>query len=55
MSVDHVKIARLKDVDAFRERLAELNLDLPLDDTILSAADGSPLAAPIEVGGVKLH
>ena len=46
MSEDYVKIARLKDVDAFRRRLAELNLDLPLDDSILTAAADSPSPSP---------
>ena len=51
MSEDYVKIARFKDVDAFRQRLDKLKLDLPLDDSILTAAADSPLAEPIEVGG----
>ncbi len=54
MSAEYVKVARFKDVDAFRERLDELHLDLPLDDTLLSATDGSPLAEPIQVGSVKV-
>ena len=54
MSNEYVKIARFKDVDAFRAHLAELNLDLPLDETVLSADEGSPLAEPIEVGGIKV-
>jgi NADPH2 dehydrogenase len=54
MSNEYIKIARFKDVDAFRARLAELNLDLPLDETVLSADEGSPLAEPIEVGGIKV-
>ena len=45
------KIAQLKDVAAFRDRLAELNLDLPVDDKILTAAEGSPLAQPLVIGG----
>jgi NADPH2 dehydrogenase len=45
------KIAQLKDVAAFRARLVELNLELPVDDRPLSAAEGSPLAAPLSVGG----
>ncbi len=49
-----VKIARLKDVTAFRDRLAELGVELPVDDVVLSAATGSPLAEPIEVGGIKV-
>ena len=44
------KIGHFKDVASFRARLAELELDLPLDDAVLSAADGSPLAQPLDVG-----
>jgi 2,4-dienoyl-CoA reductase-like NADH-dependent reductase (Old Yellow Enzyme family) len=44
------KIAQLKSVAALRERLAELNLELPVDDTILTAANGSPLAQSWQVG-----
>ncbi|MDB5320226.1 MAG: 2,4-dienoyl-CoA reductase [Phycisphaerales bacterium] len=45
------KIGHLKDVPAFRAHAASLGLDLPIDDAILSAADGSPLAQPLDVGG----
>src|SRR4051812_32012421 len=45
------KVAQLKDVAALRARLAELNLDLPVDDKILTAAEGSPLAQPLVIGG----
>lgn len=48
---DYPKIAQLKSVDAFRARLRELALELPCDDTVLTAAQGSPLAQPLEVGG----
>lgn len=44
------KIAQLKTPDALRARLAELGLDLPLDDSIQTAAAGSPLAAPLPMG-----
>ena len=54
MSADYVKVARLKDVDAFRARLAELDLELPLDDAILSSTDDSPLAEPFEIGGITV-
>lgn len=47
---DYPKIAQLKTVAAFRARLAELGLDLPVDDVPLSAAEGSPLAQPIRIG-----
>src|SRR5947208_1151185 len=43
------KIAQLKDVAALRARLAELNLDFPVDDKILTAAEGSPLAQPLVI------
>lgn len=44
------KIAQLKSVESFRTRLAELGLDLPVDDDIESAASGSPLAQPARIG-----
>ena len=46
---DYPKIAQLKTVAALRDRLAELGLDLPVDDEIQTAAHGSPLAAPLEL------
>lgn len=46
-----VKISGLKSVDALREHLHHLHCTLPVDDQILTAVQGSPLAAPIEVGG----
>ena len=48
------RIAQFKDVASFRQRLAELGLELPLDDRVLSAAEGSPLAAPMEIGGLTV-
>ena len=50
----YTKVAQLKSVDALRARLAELDAPLPLDDAILTAAEGSPLAAPLEVGGFQV-
>ena len=49
--MNYPKIAQFKSVDAFRARLAELKLQLPVDSEILSAAEGSPLARPFAVGG----
>src|SRR5882724_2951459 len=43
------KIGHLKDVPAFRAHAASLGLDLPLDDTILSAAQNSPLGKPLPI------
>jgi NADPH2 dehydrogenase len=50
---DYPKIAQLKTVAAFRARLAELELELPVDDGVLSAAQGSPLAQPIDLGPLR--
>ena len=48
------KVAQLRSVEEFRTRLRELGLDLPVDEACLTAAAGSPLAEPIEVGGFHL-
>ncbi len=52
-STDFVKIPTLKSVDAFRRALAELAIELPVDDR-LSAGPDAPLGAPIEVLGRSL-
>ncbi len=54
MSDTFAKVAQLRTVAALRERLAELNLSLPVDDTILSRAQGSPLAQPIALGPCRV-
>ena len=51
---EYPKIAQLKTVDALRARLAELGLELPVDDRILTAAEGSPLAQPFQFGPLKV-
>ncbi len=53
MHSSYPKIAQLKTVEQLRARLAELGLDLPVDDAILTAADGSPLAAPLAIGPLQ--
>jgi len=45
------KIAQLKSPGVLRERLAELGVELPVDEQTLTAAEESPLAAPLQVGG----
>jgi 2,4-dienoyl-CoA reductase-like NADH-dependent reductase (Old Yellow Enzyme family) len=45
------KVGHFKDVPAFAARLRELSLDWPMDDRVLSAAENSPLAAPIDLDG----
>lgn len=51
---DYPKIAQLKNVEAFRARLAELGLELPVDDDVLTAEQGSPLAQPIQIGPMQV-
>ena len=52
---NYPKIAQLRDVrGACVARLAELGLALPIDEQVLSAAEGSPLARPIAVGGFEV-
>jgi 2,4-dienoyl-CoA reductase-like NADH-dependent reductase (Old Yellow Enzyme family) len=50
---DYPKIAQLKSAGALRERLVELGLDLPVDDGIQTAEQGSPLAQPIDLGPLR--
>src|SRR5688572_19390102 len=45
------KVGHFKDVAQFASRLRELGTTLPCDERVLSAAEGSPLAQPIDVGG----
>ncbi len=45
-----VKIAHLTSPAALRDRLSALGLELPVDDRILRADEGSPLAASIRLG-----
>lgn len=50
MSDNYPKIAQFKSVAAFRARLSELGLALPVDEAVLTAAQGSPLAQPAAFG-----
>jgi 2,4-dienoyl-CoA reductase-like NADH-dependent reductase (Old Yellow Enzyme family) len=52
--MNYPKIAQLKNPAALRARLAELGIELPLDERILTAGEGSPLAEPITIGNVTL-
>ena len=45
------KVGHFRDAAGFQGRLRELGLDLPCDENVLSAAEGSPLAQPIDVRG----
>jgi 2,4-dienoyl-CoA reductase-like NADH-dependent reductase (Old Yellow Enzyme family) len=48
------KVAQLRDVAALRSRLAELGCELPVDDQILTAEAGSPLAQSLSIAGRTL-
>jgi 2,4-dienoyl-CoA reductase-like NADH-dependent reductase (Old Yellow Enzyme family) len=43
------RIARFRTADTLRAHLASIGCGLPIDDTILSAADGSPLADTLAI------
>ena len=51
---NYPKVAQLKNTAAFRARLAELGVDIPVDDSVLTAAAGSPLATPKTVAGFEV-
>lgn len=44
------KVAQLKTIDALRNHLTQLSVEIPADDQILTAAEGSPLAQPLNLG-----
>ena len=48
------KIAQMKNVEALRARMRELDIDLPCDDDALSVEQGSPLAQPIDIGTMSI-
>jgi NADPH2 dehydrogenase len=54
MSTAYPKVAQLRDVAGLRRRLDELHLELPIDETILTALVDSPLARPLDVGGFRV-
>jgi len=48
------KVAQLRSVEQLNERLEQLDLSLPIDESPLTAKAGSPMSEPIEVGGVEV-
>ena len=54
MSESYIKIAQLKTPEALRNRLQQLDIELPVDDSIMSAAEHSPLAQPIQIGAATV-
>ena len=52
--MSYPKIAQFKTAERFRQRLVELGIDIPLDDQLLTAGQGSPLAASWSFGRWKV-
>ncbi len=48
------RVGQIKTEAEFRAHLAAIGVDLPMDERILSAADGSPLAEPMTIGSVTV-
>ncbi|HZZ42557.1 MAG TPA: hypothetical protein VFE58_06445, partial [Tepidisphaeraceae bacterium] len=48
------KIGHFPTVADLQAHLSTLNLDLPLDSRVLSASEGSPLAAPLDIDGFRI-
>lgn len=48
------KIAQLRTVAKLQQRLSELGVELPCDEQLLSADDGSPLAQPYQLAGQRI-
>jgi NADPH2 dehydrogenase len=48
------RIARFRSAADLREHCRGLGAAIPFDDAVLSAADGSPLAEPIDIGGRRV-
>jgi len=48
------RIARFRSAADLREHCRRLGAPIPFDDAVLSAAEGSPLAAPIDIGGRRV-
>ena len=50
----HPRITRFRTVDDLRAHCAAIDAAILFDDTLLSTADGSPLAAAIQIGGHRV-
>ncbi len=48
------RLAQFKDVASFRQRLIDLDIEIPVDERSLSAAEDSPLAEPIEIDHLRI-
>lgn len=52
--MSYPRIGSLKSVDDFRDTLRAVGSSLPVDDQSLTAAEGSPLAAPLTCGRLSI-
>ena len=50
MTSNYPRVAQLRTVADFQTRLTELGVQLPCDPELISAASGSPMAAPLKLG-----
>ena len=53
-TASYPKVAQLKTVDRFKQRLHELDIQIPCDAQLLTAEQGSPLARPLQVGEMRV-
>ena len=51
---NYIKIAQLKSVEAFQQRSKEIGAEIPIDKAVLTAAEASPMAQSIFVGGFEV-
>jgi NADPH2 dehydrogenase len=49
----YTHLGGLRDIESFRRHLAERQINIPCDDTLISGSS-SPLARPIDIGGIKI-
>jgi 2,4-dienoyl-CoA reductase-like NADH-dependent reductase (Old Yellow Enzyme family) len=54
MTDSYAKIAQFKTPAALRARLVQGGLELPVDEKILTAEEHSPLAAPLQMGALRV-
>ena len=50
----YTKVAQLKTVEAFRARLEELEIDMPVDDEILTSEQNSPMGESLMIGDFRV-
>ena len=48
------KVGHFEGVGEFRANLEKLGVELPVEEKILSAAEGSPMGQPLDVGGFRV-